>query len=99
MLAQEPWCYDPARIGRLTDWQIERLYAGPAAERAKEATGGPPKSPGARRDAAAAAEPGTTEHRAQIVGALMGTFGMSRARAETQYEKQLQQWRDSQGKG
>lgn len=36
MLAQEPWCYTPEQIARLTDWQIENLYAKPAHERAEQ---------------------------------------------------------------
>lgn len=36
MTSQEPWCFDPDKIARLTDWQIENLYYKPALEREKE---------------------------------------------------------------
>ena len=36
MLAQEPWCFLPEHIGKLTDWQIEHEYAKPAIARAEE---------------------------------------------------------------
>ena len=26
MLTQEPWCYTPEQIGKLTDWQIANVY-------------------------------------------------------------------------
>ncbi len=35
-LAQEPWCYHPDQIARLTDWQIVNVYLKPAASRAAE---------------------------------------------------------------
>lgn len=35
-LCQEPWCFTPAEIARLTDWQILELYLKPASERARE---------------------------------------------------------------
>ena len=35
MLAQEPWCFPPAIIAGLTDFQIEHVYVRPAVERAK----------------------------------------------------------------
>lgn len=33
----EPWCFTPAEIGSLTDWQIWELYVRPAVRR-QEAT-------------------------------------------------------------
>lgn len=33
-LAQEPWCFHPDQIARLTDWQVVNLYLKPAAKRA-----------------------------------------------------------------
>ena len=35
-LAQEPWCYTPEQIARLTDWQVLNVYLKPAIERAEE---------------------------------------------------------------
>lgn len=35
LLAQEPWCWHPDQIARVTDYQIERLYQGPAKRRAE----------------------------------------------------------------
>ena len=35
MLCQEPWGFTPEQVERLTDWQIENLYAKPAVERAE----------------------------------------------------------------
>lgn len=51
-MCQEPWCFTPAQVGCLTDWQIEHLYRKPAEERAKRfeeeraraGGGGPPGS-------------------------------------------------------
>jgi len=39
------WAFDPDRIARLTDWQIENVYLGPAARRAKEREGGAEPEP------------------------------------------------------
>jgi hypothetical protein len=35
-MAQEPWCFDPETIAKLTDWQVMYLYLKPANERAEE---------------------------------------------------------------
>lgn len=35
-LCQEPWCFHPDQIARLTDWQIVHLYFEPAIERSKQ---------------------------------------------------------------
>ncbi len=52
-LAQEPWCFHPNQIARLTDWQIINVYLKPAAKRAeamrrdmKRAESGQPQSYG-----------------------------------------------------
>lgn len=103
MLAQEPWCYTPSEIGRMTDWQIEYLYARPAAERAEEfrrmSKGDPlpPKRP--EKSNEPEPEPGTPEHRRRVMTAFMvGPFAMSREKAEKMYEHQLTQWRIREGK-
>jgi hypothetical protein len=36
LLLQEPWCFAPDQVARLTAWQVEHLYLRPAAERAKQ---------------------------------------------------------------
>lgn len=36
MLTQEPWCFTPEEIARLTDWQIEELYYKPAKARQEQ---------------------------------------------------------------
>jgi hypothetical protein len=35
----EPWCFPPATIARLTDYQIHHVYVLPAAERARREAG------------------------------------------------------------
>jgi hypothetical protein len=96
MLAQEPWCFTPAAIGRLTDWQVEQLYALPAAERAEEMR---KDMPGASRPAASPEpgpepEPGSAEHRRRVVSALVnGPFGVNPERAAQIYESQLAAYR------
>lgn len=99
MLAQEPWCFCPAVIAEMTDWQIEYLYARPAAERAeklrREVKGEgatPPSSPNSIPH-----EPGSKDHKAVVVSAMMnGPLGMSRAKAEAAYEAQLAAYRKGQ---
>jgi hypothetical protein len=110
MLSQEPWCYTPDQIGRLTDWQILNLYAKPAIERSKQYSTTP--SPGAAAPAGRTrphgegapssgppGEPGSPQHRSACIGAYMDVQGLSRERAVAQYEKQLDQWREMQKKG
>lgn len=110
MLCQEPWCMTPEQFGKLTDWQIEYLYARPAVERAEEMRRDMPTKPGApapagsplppRRPTNSAPdfEPGTEGHRRQCVAAFMQIQGLSKARAEAQYDRQLKQWQAEQGK-
>ena len=102
MLAQEPWCYTPEQIGRLTDWQIEFLYARPALERSERMAPGKGKGTGkdlgSRRPEVEAStgppgEPGSPQHRAACIDAYMTVQGLNRERAEAQYEKQLAQFR------
>jgi hypothetical protein len=101
MLCQEPWCFAPETIERLTDWQITHLYAKPALERAEEirksSPDGKPATPKARPadDNAIPHEPGTPEHRGMIVAGMMaGPFQMSREAAEKSYDKQLAAYRE-----
>lgn len=99
MLAQEPWCFTPDQIARLTDWQVVSLYLVPAAERAEKlraGTGGGPAGPVPRHNTPDA-EPGTEGHRRQIVAALMSHQGLSRERAEAAYESQLAAYHAQQG--
>lgn len=97
MLCQEPWCYLPEQIARLTDWQIENLYAKPAIERAKhmpQAPGQlPPRTHAEGTSTGPPGEPGSPEHRSACIGAYMGIQGLGRERAVAQYEKQLAQWK------
>jgi hypothetical protein len=101
MLCQEPWCFPPAVVGKLTDWQIEHLYALPAARRAeemrKDVPGGgglphPPPDPGPEP------EPGSPEHRRRVVSALVnGPLAVSPERAAAIYESQLAAYRNNGG--
>ena len=111
-LLQEPWCFHEAQVAALTDWQIVHRYLEPAAERADRlrdempGAGGPP---GAARPARPARpgkatapdhEPGTPEHRRQLVeAAFVGTMGMKREAAERYYDGQLAAWRAEQAGG
>ena len=102
MLCQEPWCYHPERIGKLTDWQIEHLYALPAAERAEEmrrdSPGAGGRPPAARPEPGPEPEPGSAEHRRRVVSALVnGPFGVSPERAAQIYESQLAAYRNNGG--
>lgn len=98
MLCQEPWCFTPDQIGRLTDWQIMELYGKPAAKRA-ERLGAPtaPKALGGRRENAPDAEPGTPEHRAQIVAGMVQAMGWKPERAAAEYDRQLALWKAQKG--
>lgn len=102
-LAQEPWCYTPEQIGRLTDLQILKLYVEPAVERSKEmgAAPGPagelPRRPTRARSTGPEGEPGSATHRAQCVRAYIDVQGLSPERAAAQYDRQLAQWRAEQG--
>ena len=114
-LLQEPWCFHPEQVASLTDHQIIERYVLPAARRAEErerevaesrAAPPPAASPGAKpvgprpaRGAAAEPEPGTPEHRAQVVGSFTSVMGMSPERAAALYERQLAEWRAQRGGG
>lgn len=104
MLSQEPWCYTPEQIGKLTDWQIRFLYAEPAAKRAKEfqedfPTGNRPAVP--KAESADLGEPGSPAHRNWHISAFVnGPMSMTPQQAAAAYEKQLSVWHATQnGKG
>ena len=99
----------PEQIARLTDWQIIELYLRPAIRRADEFARKSQQTPhngptpiGTRRTTASAEcgpdyEPGTPEHRRQIVEmAFMGVMGLSREKAEQKYDAQLAEWNRQQ---
>lgn len=99
MLSQEPWCYTPGQIANLTDWQIEHLYAKPAAERSEElrkstpATGGK-SAPVSESDIG---EPGSPSHRNWVISAFVnGPMKMSPEAARAKYEAQMAQWKAEQ---
>lgn len=101
MLSQEPWCYTPEQIGRLTDWQVENLYALPAQERAEEfrrdmETKTPPAAQPKPADNSDLDKypPGSPEHRRMVVGAFVaGPFRIDRKKANEMYDHQLSQWK------
>ena len=102
MLAQEPWCYTPEQIGKLTDWQIENLYAKPAAERAEEMQRDMPTNPQSapvpksalRENDLDKYPPGSKEHRHAVISAFVnGPFAMSYEKAVKFYEHQLSQFK------
>ena len=111
MLTQEPWGFTPDQIGRLTDWQIENLYAKPAQKRAEEFAKSLPKDAGGGGQSSPAAparhsesveesdlgEPGSKSHRNWHLSAYMnGPLGISPKQAVAMYERQLNTWRASQ---
>lgn len=99
-LYQEPWCFHPSQVADLTDHQIIEHYLKPAAERSRrareEAEG---RTPLGSRPARSEPdpEPGTPEHRRQIVGAFVH-MGMRPEKAAERYEQQLAAWRAQEGK-
>ncbi len=95
MFAQEPWSYKPWEMERLTDWQIEYLYAKPAALRSEEMRKeGSTTARPAPANREPMPEPGTDAHRALIVtGMMAGPFAYSREKAESAYDKQLAAYR------
>jgi hypothetical protein len=105
MLVQEPWCYTPDQVAELTDWQIEHLYARPAAERAEELRKSMPdqteKPLGNRRGGKDPdiGEPGSATHRNWMISAFVnGPLRMKPEAAAARYESQLAQWKAEQGK-
>ncbi len=103
VLTQEPWCYTPEQIGRLTDWQIDFLYARPAVKRAEELRKDLPDHPPPLAPPSHASEPepepGSDEHRRMVVSAFVnGPFGMSPEKASAMYESQLAAYRAQNGK-
>lgn len=92
MLAQEPWCFTPDQIGKLTDLQIERLYARPAIERSKKHSPSGPQRTAPSESTGPPGEPGSREHRSACISAYMNIQGLKRERAEAQYDRQLAQY-------
>jgi hypothetical protein len=87
-LAQEPWCFSPDQIARLTDRQITDWYIRPAADRARAARNLPPL-PDPR-----APEPQTDQPppRAAVVGVMHHVLGLSVAEANRRYDEQLAEY-------
>lgn len=75
-LAQEPWCFTPDQIARLTDYQIMRLYLVPAAERGRQ-PGEPVPPPGGR----------TPTREEYVRGGLAVAPGSTRAHWEAEYDR------------
>lgn len=90
-LAQEPWCFPPQVLARLTPWQAERLYLRPAherAERLRRETGGPSAGP-----------PGhdwrAVPPREEFVAGMLAAFGGE----EAVWVRRWEEMRDAQGGG
>jgi hypothetical protein len=93
-MAGEPWCFSPAEVAPLTDYQIDEVYLKPAVKRAeameRERQGLPPRpTPGAD-------VPDAPPPRGQVVAFAMSTFGKTRAQAEAEYDAQLAAWEQQQ---
>lgn len=101
MLSQEPWCFTPEQIASLTDWQIENLYAIPAAERSEELRKSMPESKtSASVSESDIGEPGSPSHRNWVISAFVnGPLKMSPEQAQVKYSAQMAQWRASRNGG
>jgi len=86
MLAQEPWCFHPAQIAVLTDWQIEHLYARPALERAKQMKADT-TSPTKATPEAEIPKAGDPKMEDYVIEQFM-KMGMSRKKAKAKYDQQ-----------
>ncbi len=49
LLCNEPWCWTPAVVGKLTDWQVWEIIVKAAARRKGKRAGLPPKKAGKSR--------------------------------------------------
>jgi len=90
----EPWCFTPAEIAPLTDYQIDEVYLKPAVRRAeameRERKGlPPPPTPGEKA-------PDAPPPRGAVVAFAMSTFGKTREQAEAMYDAQLAAWEKQQ---
>jgi hypothetical protein len=91
LLAQEPWCFHPADVAGLTDWQIENLYARPAAGRIRRLEAPPAETqPTPGPPATDLPSPGAPEFREWVISQFV-LMGMTRADAVAQYEDQARQ--------
>lgn len=85
----------PAEVARLTDWQIEHLYVGPAVERARKMERerkGLPEEPTPSRKSAAPV-PGSKQHRAMWESGFVA-MGMKPEAAREKYDRQLRRHLD-----
>jgi hypothetical protein len=90
MLCQEPWCFSPEQVERLTDWQVTHLYALPAEKRSEDIRRLTPGSAPPPSRNSIPHEPGSADHRAVVVSAMTnGPFKISREAAERAYDQQL----------
>jgi hypothetical protein len=106
MMCQEPWCFTPAQVAELTDWQIEHLYYRPAIERAQKLESDIAKTnpnavtPVGRGDGLPTDEElkhppiGTPAFKDFIVRKFQA-FGMSYDKAVKMYEAQAKQYKPS----
>jgi len=86
LLCNEPWCWHPADVGRLTDYQIFELVLRPAARRARRAERD--RGPGAAlpRRKAKAGGSGLPD-REGYVAVGVGTFGMTPEQAGAEWDR------------
>lgn len=83
----------PAEVARLTDWQIEHLYVGPAVERARRMERdrkGLPEEP-TPTQRATAPKPGSRQHRAMWESGFVA-MGMKPEAAREKYDRQLKRF-------
>lgn len=88
-LCQEPWCFTPDQVSRLTDWQMLELYFLPAVRRAKDLKDGSEKESAVATPAAAPSGGGSEIPNRELFVATAMTLRMDRATAEAQYDRQL----------
>ncbi len=93
LLAQQPWCFHPEQIATLTDWQIERLYARAALQRAERweaehAVREPSESPSNQNHHPGSPPEPTSPHFREWVLSQFQAMGLSRNEAESRYAEQ-----------
>lgn len=92
-MAGEPWCFTPAQIAELTDWQIVELYVKPAEERAEEVRrerDGVGRGEFGRPILANPPDPPTPilPDRSEYVAFCVSELGWTRAHAEAEWDRQ-----------